>query len=133
MVPGPGLPGTNPSGPGLSAAVPILPVRNLGRAVAFYGQLGFAAQPGSTSEYAILLCDRSELHLRLAADLSPADAESPSGIYFPLTPGTAAPLERGFREASIPILSALSPRPWGMREFVMADPDGNLLRFGESL
>ncbi|MDO7874568.1 hypothetical protein Q5H93_07480 [Hymenobacter sp. ASUV-10] len=26
---------------------------------------------------------------------------------------------------------ALAVRPWGMREFYILDPDGNLLKFGE--
>lgn len=30
-----------------------------------------------------------------------------------------------------PIASSLAPREWKMLEFVVVDPDNNLLRFGE--
>lgn len=56
-----------------------------------------------------------------------------NGIYFYLASGTAAALEAEFRAAGAPILSPLSPREWKMNEFVLADPDANLLRFGEEI
>ena len=32
----------------------------------------------------------------------------------------------------IPRLDALEDKPWGMREFAMVDPDGNLIRIGQT-
>ena len=94
-------------------------------ALAFYRALGFAAQRfQEQDEYAFLFRDGLELHLRHALDLS-------SGVYFLLHAGTAEALEAEFRHAGIAILSPLSIRPWRMLEFVLSDPDGNLLRFGE--
>ena len=33
----------------------------------------------------------------------------------------------------IPRLDALGDEPWGMREFAVVDPDGNLLRIGQKI
>ncbi len=73
--------------------------------------------------------DSLQIHLRRAPDLT--EGQSPSGVYFAVQRNTAAALEAEFRSAVIPILSALAPRKWGRNEFVLSDPDSNLLRFGE--
>jgi catechol 2,3-dioxygenase-like lactoylglutathione lyase family enzyme len=36
------------------------------------------------------------------------------------------------REAGATIVSALEDKPWSMREFTVADPDGHRIRIGES-
>lgn len=109
---------------------PILPVRSIPRAIAFYERLGFTARRyNDADDYAFLTRDTLAIHLRRAPDL--LDDANPSGIYFSLTPGTAASLEADFRAAGAPILSALALREWRMNEFMLSDPDGNLLRFGE--
>jgi hypothetical protein len=33
----------------------------------------------------------------------------------------------------IPRQDALGDKPWGMREFAIVDPDGNLIRIGQTL
>ena len=33
----------------------------------------------------------------------------------------------------IPRQDALEDKPWGMREFAIVDPDGNLIRIGQTL
>lgn len=114
----------------LRAFAPILPVRSVSHAVAYYGRLGFSARLyREGEEYAFLTRDHLELHLRHAPDL--VSAENPCGVYFFLEPGTAAALEALFRTAGVAILSPVAPREWQMIEFVLSDPDGNLLRFGE--
>jgi len=112
--------------------VPILPVGDLARSIAYYCRLGFAAEPyDNGGEYAFLTRDSLEIHLRTARDL--IEGQNPSGVYFYLKPGSAAALEAEFRDAGVPILSPLAIREWKMNEFVLSDPDGNLLRFGENL
>jgi catechol 2,3-dioxygenase-like lactoylglutathione lyase family enzyme len=111
---------------------PILPVHNLARAIDFYRQLGFSARRWQDGDgYAFINRDSLELHLRTAPDL--IENQNPCGVYFYLVNGTAAALEAEFRAAGANILSPLAPREWQMNEFVLSDPDGNLLRFGESL
>jgi catechol 2,3-dioxygenase-like lactoylglutathione lyase family enzyme len=117
--------------PTIASHAPILPVKDVALAIAFYARLGFSAEPYEDGEdYAFLTRDSLDIHLRKAPDL--IEGKNPSGIYFYLETGAAA-LEVEFRAAGVTILSALEPRPWKMNEFMVSDPDGNLLRFGESL
>jgi catechol 2,3-dioxygenase-like lactoylglutathione lyase family enzyme len=117
----------------IQRVVPILPVADLTRSIDFYRLLGFTARryqgTGGGGGYVFLSRDVFELHLTHADGI----VNSPSGVYFYLAPGTAASLEAEFRNAGAPILSQLAHRPWKMNEFVLSDPDGNLLRFGEPI
>ena len=116
--------------PALALVVPILPVRDLTRAMAFYRRLGFSAhswQNGNT--YAFIQRDGHELHLSRSEKLT--GNQSPAAAYFYLVKGTAESLEAEFRAAAIEILEPLAPRPWNMKDFTISDPDGNMLHFGE--
>jgi catechol 2,3-dioxygenase-like lactoylglutathione lyase family enzyme len=116
----------------LARIVPILPVRNLARAMDFYRLLGFSAHAWQNGDgYAFLTRDQLDIHLRTAPDL--IEGQNPSGVYFYLADGTAAALESEFQAAGVKILSPLAPRKWKMNEFMLSDPDGNLLRFGEDI
>ena len=116
----------------IARIVPILPVKNLARAMDFYRSLGFSAHSWQNGDgYAFLTRNQLDIHLRTAPDL--IDNQNPSGVYFYLAPATAAALEAEFRAAGVKILSPLAPREWKMNEFVLSDPDGNLLRFGEDI
>jgi catechol 2,3-dioxygenase-like lactoylglutathione lyase family enzyme len=116
----------------IARIVPILPVNNLARAMDFYRLLGFSAHAWQDGDsYAFLTRDQLDIHLRTAPDL--IEGQNPSGVYFYLADNTASALEAGFRAAGVKILSPLAPREWKMNEFVVSDPDGNLLRFGEHL
>src|ERR1700730_11156743 len=102
----------------IARIVPILPVRNLTRAMDFYRLLGFSARAWHDGDsYAFLTRDQLDIHLRTAPDL--IEGQNPSGIYFYLTDNTAAALEAEFRAAGVKILSPLAPRPWNMNEFVL--------------
>ena len=116
----------------IARIVPILPVENLARAMDFYHLLGFSVHAWRDGDtYAFLTRDQLDIHLRTAPDL--IEGRNPSGVYFYLAHGTAAALESEFRAAGVKILSPLTPREWNMNEFVVSDPDGNLLRFGEDI
>jgi uncharacterized glyoxalase superfamily protein PhnB len=39
----------------------------------------------------------------------------------------------GLPQAGMPRMDVLADKPWGMREFAVVDPDGNLLRVGQAL
>ncbi len=117
--------------PALSSIVPILPVHSMNAAADFYRSLGFTiVLYTGAQDYAFAHRDGLEMHLRQAPDLG---HQSPSGVYFRLNPGTAKALEEAFRNAGVPILSPLEEREWGTLEFMISDPDHNLLRFGELL
>lgn len=109
--------------------VPILPVHSMAGALAFYERLGFHTELYRGAEgYAFLTLGKLQIHLRLAPDLQHG---SPCGVYLYLSPGTAADLQQRYRELGVEILSPLAVREWHMNEFMLSDPDGNLLRFGE--
>lgn len=117
---------------GSARAVPILPVEDIGRAIDFYKRLGFAARRYRDGDgYAFL--DRNDFEIHLSKSELLTSGQSPCGIYFYLAPRTAATFEAEFRAAGVRILSSLAVREWRMNEFVLDDPDGNLLRFGEPL
>jgi catechol 2,3-dioxygenase-like lactoylglutathione lyase family enzyme len=111
----------------LLSAAPILPARDLDEAVAFYGRLGFRAT-GRYRDYALLRRDSAELHLWLCADRHIAEN---TACY--LRVDDLAALHRELAAAGLDRVTAPHPKPWGMREFEVWDPSGNLLRFGEGL
>lgn len=111
--------------------VPILAVSDMARAIAFYELLGFAVRRYSNGDdYAFLTRDGHELHLVRSETLAEGD-QLGRGVYFYLPSGTAAALEAEFLKAGITPRSPLAAREWRMNEFVLIDPDANLLRFGE--
>jgi len=116
----------------IALAVPILPVRDLMRAIEFYRRLGFTAKRYRDGDfYAFIQRDGRQLHLSKTPELVPEN--NFVRVYFYLHDGTAAALEAECRAAGMAIVEPLAPREWKMNEFVLRDPDGNRLIFGESL
>lgn len=118
--------------PIIAAVVPILPVRDLTRAIDFYERLGFTAKRYRDGDfYAFIQRDGRDLHLSKTPELDPE--KNFVRVYFYLREGTAAALEAQSRAAGMTIVEPLAPHEWKMKEFVLQDPDGNRLIFGESL
>jgi catechol 2,3-dioxygenase-like lactoylglutathione lyase family enzyme len=116
----------------IDVIVPILPVRDLTRAIDFYERLGFTAKRYRDGDfYAFIQRDGRQLHLSKTPELLPE--HNFVRVYFYLHDGTAAALEAQCRAASMTIVEPLAPREWKMKEFVLRDQDGNRLIFGESL
>ena len=116
----------------IALVVPVLRVSNLTRAIDFYHRLGFTSKRYQDGDgYGFIHRDGHELHLTTLRRLT--EKQSPSGAYFYLTDGTAAALEAEFRAAGVTIVEPLAPREWKMNEFVLNDPDGNQLVFGEGI
>ena len=117
----------------VDVAIPILPSRSIAATVAFYRRLGFAGGAHEAdARYAILDRGPVELHFFAHEDLVPAD--SFAGCYVRVTDVEA--WYRAFAAArlpttGIPRLEPPADRPWGLREFALVDPDGNLLRVGQ--
>lgn len=116
-------------------AIPTLPSRSVCDTLAFYRRLGFDGEIlGAGDSYAILRRGTVELHFYTHTELRPA--ESSAGCY--LRVADAESLYQAFAAANLPLrgiprLDALADKPWGMREFAIVDPDGNLLRIGQTL
>jgi hypothetical protein len=115
-------------------AIPILPSRSLTDTLAFFRRLGFDGEIHGVGDYAILRRGTVELHFFSHRELRPA--ESHAGCYIRVE--DVESLYRAFSTAElprngIPRQDALEDKPWGLREFAIVDPDGNLLRIGQKL
>ncbi len=114
-------------------AIPILPCRSVTATVAFYRRLGFEGGAHAfNSDYAILRRGAIELHFFTHKGLVPA--ESSAGCYIRVL--DVESIYRSFSSSplpptGIPRMDALEDKPWGLREFAVVDPDGNLLRIGQ--
>ena len=114
-------------------AIPILPSRSIEATVAFYRRLGFEGGPHEfDSAYAILERGTIELHFFSHEELVPA--ESAAGCYLRVLDVDA--MFRAFSASQlprdgIPRMEPVADKPWGLREFAVIDPDGNLLRIGQ--
>ena len=114
-------------------AIPILPSRSIEATVAFYKRLGFegGAHEFNTS-YAILHRGAIELHFFSHEDLVPAG--SSAGCYLRVLDVESFYsdcLSGNLPSHGIPRMDELEDKPWGLREFAIIDPDGNLLRIGQ--
>jgi hypothetical protein len=107
----------------VTVAIPILASLDLRETAAFYGGLGFAGR--LYGDYAVLRRDAMELHFWLAKDRIHPE-HTACTIRGPAVPA----LHAEFTAKSIPGLSPFEDKPWGLREFHLIDPHGNLLRFG---
>lgn len=100
--------------------------------IAFYARLGFEGGTHAfDSGYAILRRGTVELHFATHDGLVPE--ESSAGCYIRV--GDVDSFHRSCSSAqlpssSIPRMDALEDKPWGLREFAIVDPDGNLIRIG---
>lgn len=124
-----------PDMPTPDLAIPILPSRSIPATVAFYARLGFSGGAHAfDAGYAILTRGSVELHFFAHPELR-AD-ESHAGCYLRVADVDAvyeAFAAAGLPVAGIPRRDRIADRPWGMREFAVVDPDGNLLRIGQLL
>jgi catechol 2,3-dioxygenase-like lactoylglutathione lyase family enzyme len=113
---------------------PVLPVRNVARALELYRKLGFEAdsyqEPGTSADdpiYGFLSWGPVEIHISRFRELDPAANTSACYLYV----GNADALHAMWSAAGVEgRLLPLSDTPYGLREFAFVDPDGNLLRVG---
>jgi catechol 2,3-dioxygenase-like lactoylglutathione lyase family enzyme len=119
--------------PSRDLAIPVLPCRSPAETAAFYRLLGFEGGPHEFDpSYGILCRGDVELHFFTHKELVPE--QSAAGCYI-----RVLDIERIHHEFSsaqlprhgIPRMDVLENKPWGLREFAVVDPDGNLLRIGQ--
>lgn len=116
-------------------AIPILPSRSIENTRDFYQQFGFDCKIwGAPHFYAILTRGSTEIHFFTHSELVPA--ESSAGCY--IRTQNVDELHEVFAKANlpksgIPRMDNLENKPWGMREFALIDPDGNLIRIGQTI
>jgi hypothetical protein len=114
-------------------AEPILPAQDVSFARAFYESLGFKA--GYYDErYEILRRGNLVIHLEARRHIVPAANQT--SCYWRVTNADALYSEfaaLGLPAEGSPSMSEPFDEPWGMREFALRDPSGNLIRIGHEL
>lgn len=123
---------TGPMGELRGEAIPILAARDIAETIAFYEALGFAVvrlHDQFGPPYLLLRRDDVELHFVHSPETDPQ--ESDAGCYLRLEDA------QGVYDEWEPLgLGEVHPprdTPWGMREFFVVDPSGNLIRIGTPL
>jgi catechol 2,3-dioxygenase-like lactoylglutathione lyase family enzyme len=112
--------------------IPILPARDLDATSEFYRQLGFR-QTGRWPEYLTLAREELELHFFPCPEIDPETTIA--GCYMRVRDADALHDEFAAAglpswESGFPCLSVVETTDYGMREFAVTDPDGNLMRVG---
>ena len=110
---------------------PTISVSDIERALRFYcGVLGFdtSFENGSPTSFVILERDAAELHLTL----DPAHQATRQNVAH-LMVSDADALYEDVLAHGVPIVSAIRDADFGLRTFVIADPDGNCIDVGEAL
>lgn len=121
----------------ITAAEPQLFVSDIKRSLDFFTRkLGFVItfSYGEPPFYAQVKRDAAVLNLRHVdhpvIDPERRDREDLLSAALTLsTPDAIKALFLEFQLANVPIVQALKSQPWGARNFIVSDPDGNLLLF----
>lgn len=121
---------------GQARAEPILPSRDLAETRAFYRNLGFEPWWDGSGPWDYEIVSRGNLVVHFFTDSGLIAGESDSSCYWRVEDADALHREFssiGLPTAGIPRLTPPEDQPWGMREFTLVDPSGNLIRVGEEL
>ena len=109
-------------------AIPILPVRDLAEAADLWTRAGLTVEPYDEG-YAFVLADGCEIvHLALHASVDPAT--NPSACY--LHVDDVHDWHARLTTSGLPV-TPVRDEPWGMAEFSVRVPSGNLVRVGRPL
>ena len=114
--------------PQIRATIPILPSLNLDETAAFYARLGFAESSRWDDEYLIVSRDEVEIHFSSCDDAKICESSS---CY--LYVQDAAALYAEYLAQSIAPMEAPEPTDYGVNEFSLVDPHGNLVRIGSDV
>jgi len=117
-------------------AEPILPARNLDETRAFYGKLGFRPWFRGHAPWDYEIVSRGHLVVHFFADPGLTPSKNNASCYWRVKDADRfyqSFLALNLPSEGIPRLTAPVDQPWGMREFSLVDPSGNLVRVGHDL
>jgi catechol 2,3-dioxygenase-like lactoylglutathione lyase family enzyme len=116
----------------LEVVAPVFPVTDIERARRFYTEVllfevafEWVEHEGEAPAYLIVRSGGTELHLSLA--------QAPHKTVAYVFVDNVAAYYDAIQAAGGEVAEPLADQPWEMREFEVADPDGNALIFGEHL
>ncbi|MEM8923310.1 MAG: VOC family protein [Actinomycetota bacterium] len=112
----------------------IFPVADMGVAVDFYRRLGFEVEQYDSGYAWVRHRGEELLHLALAPALNPEDNAAAGYLHVQDVADWHAAWSATDADAEVGVVvGPLLDQPWGMREFSLRDPSGNLLRIGQNL
>lgn len=109
---------------------PVLPARDLDRALAHYTRLGFETSESEAGGYAFAKRDEVWLHLTAAPGL---DRDAEGGACYIYVADADALYDEWRASKALGVLIPPNDTDYGLREFAHIDPDGNLIRIGSWL
>jgi catechol 2,3-dioxygenase-like lactoylglutathione lyase family enzyme len=116
-------------------AVPVLPARDLHETLAFYERLGFALQGAPIEQYGYLIIARGSIELHFFDQPGVDPLTTDAGCYVRVR--DADELHRDWKALGVPAdpttgsrLMGVRDTDYGLREFALVDPSGNLMRVG---
>ncbi|RYY83747.1 MAG: VOC family protein [Comamonadaceae bacterium] len=114
--------------PRLVAAIPKLASLDMERSLAFFERLGFR-RSGNWGDYGIVARDGVQLHFWLCND-----PRTPTETGCRITvEGIEDLYAQHAAQGVIHPNGALAAKPWGVWEFSILDPDGNLVTFQQDV
>jgi catechol 2,3-dioxygenase-like lactoylglutathione lyase family enzyme len=118
----------------LAGAVPIVFVRDVAAAAAFYeGKLGFHVDflHGKPPFYASVSRDHASLHLRFVHETNFTElaAREPALILATIEVANVKVLFQEYESRQVEFAQRLVRQPWGGLDFHVRDPDGNVISF----
>lgn len=109
---------------------PVLPVPDMAAAIGFYRSIGFAVDAYDARYVWVRTCGWEFFHVVHAPDLEAGSSHAGAFVH-------VADVDEWHRSiaANAPDveLGDVVAQPWGMREFVVSDPAGNVIRFGQNV
>ncbi len=103
--------------------IPILTTGDVDRTCAFYTQAGFELVERYDDGYLLMNAGDDEIHFA-----KNTVASAPGELF--VRAADADALWKRLKAAGVEGVGQVEDQPWGLREFVITDPDGNRIRFG---
>jgi catechol 2,3-dioxygenase-like lactoylglutathione lyase family enzyme len=122
--------------------IPILPCRSIDEVLDFYVALGFEVtyRQQSPNTYATVQRGGIELQFFVLKAVDPANSYSTCYVITPDVDELYRSFRDGIRAATgrvplrgVPRIGALKDMAYGVRQFVMTDPGGNMIRIGQPI
>jgi hypothetical protein len=122
--------------------IPILPCRSIDDQLAFYESLGFEItyRQKAPNVYASVQRGAIELHFFVLKSYEPANSYSSCYVYVSDVDRLYADFRAGMKRSlgrvptrGIPRIGALKDMSYGIRQFLMTDPGGNIIHIRQPL